>query len=142
MAYYDALIAKWPTVPGATEQEKLNNLNAEKVSTGVDKLAVLPVSEIVNAFDSAEFVTLASLDIQKLMLVLSGGTVDVSKNSNIRKIILAIFSGKNTTLANLQAVGVKNDTTFLFWWQATVAQGGGELKSPVTHNDLTAAGLV
>src|SRR5262245_9497243 len=116
MAYYDALIAKWPTVPGATEQDKLNNLTAETVQ-GADALAVLPVSEIINAFDSVEFMTLASLDIQKLMLILSGGTVDVSKNSNIRKIILAVFSGKTTTLANLQAVGTKHDTVVTYWWQ-------------------------
>lgn len=135
MAYYDALIAKWPTVPGATEQDKLDNLNAEVVD-GPDQLATLDPSTIINAFDSAEYMTLTAMNLQQLTLVLSGINVDVSKNSNIRKIILAVFNGKTQTLANLQAVGVKYDKSKIPWWQAN------GYTSTISHNDLVAAGLV
>src|SRR5262245_27033853 len=132
--YYDALITIWPTVPGATEQEKLDNLNAMTVP-GPDKTAMLPPTEIINAFDPTEFDTLTSTAIQKLLLVLTGPTVDASKNSNVRRIILNIFTGKTQTLANFQAVAQKWDTSTIPWWQAN-----GYL-SPITHNDLVAAGL-
>lgn len=134
--YYNALIAKWPTVPGATEEEKLVNLNAETVPGPDNDLVDVPPSEIINCFDSADFLTIPSGDIQKLLLVLSGATVNVSKGSNIRKIILGIFNGKTATITNFQAFQDKHDKTAIPWWQAN-GYGG-----PISHNDLVAAGIV
>lgn len=134
--YYNALIAKWPTVPGATEEEKLANLNAEMVPGPDNTLVALPPSEIINCFDSADFATIPSADIQKLLLILSGTEVDVSKGSNIRKIILNIFNGKTATITNFQAFQDKHDKTQIPWWQANGYHG------PISHNDLVAAGIV
>jgi len=139
MPYYDALISKWATLTGTTPQ-KLDQINALTVSTGVPQRAMLAPSDIINAIVSTDLAALTQLQTLQLTLLLQGGTVDASQGTTIRAAALALFAGKTQTLANLAALVAPFDNPKIPWWQATVAQGGGELRGPVALSDLDAAG--
>jgi uncharacterized protein (DUF697 family) len=140
MAYYDALVAKWSTLTPGTTAAKLAQLNAMTVTTSVPGKALLSPSAILNAIVFADLVALTQLQVSQLTLLLSGDTVDVSTGTSIRAGLVALFAGKTTTLANLAALVASIDAPVVPWWQATVAQGGGELRGPVALSDLLAAG--
>lgn len=138
MAYYSALQSKWATLTGTTAA-KLVAVNALTVTAA--QPAILQPSAIVDAIASADFLTLTALQLQQMSFLLSGSsTVDASPSTTIRAVFQSIFSGKTTTLANLSALVSPYDNATIPWWQATVAQGGGGLSSPVSANDLAAAG--
>lgn len=139
MAYYDALIAKWGTLSGTT-QSKLDQINALTVTLPATK-ALLTPSSILNACVFADLAGLTQLQVLQLTLLLSGSLVDASAGTPIRLGIQTLFSGKTTTLQNLAALVAPYDSPTALWWQATVAQGGGGLSSPVSQADLSAAGL-
>lgn len=136
---YDALIAKWATLNGTT-QAKLDAINALTVPTGVPTKITLAPSAILNAIVFADLAALTQLQVSQLTLLLQGEQVDVSVGSTIRTGIVALFAGKATTLAALGALVAKADIPTLPWWQASVAQNGGGLTSPVGMNDLIMAG--
>jgi len=138
MAYYDALIAKWATLTGTTAQ-KLSAINALTVM--VSAPAHLNVSDIINAITPTDFASLSSLQLQQMQFLLqSSGNVNASPSTTIRAVFQTIFAGKTTTLNNLAALVAPYDSATLPWWQASVAQGGGGLSSPVNGNDLVNAG--
>jgi hypothetical protein len=140
MAYYDALIAKWATLSGTTAS-KLQQINALTVTlSGAPEKALLTPSQILNAIVPADLASLTTAQVALLTLLLQGSTVDASQGSTIRAAALAIFTGKTTTLQNLAALVDGFDKPAIPWWQATVAQGGGELRGPVAPSDLKQAG--
>lgn len=138
MAYYDALIAKWGTLSGTT-QAKLTTINALTVN-GTAQPAIIPTYKIYNAIVPADFTSLTAANQQLIRDIFGMGTVDASPGTNVRTVVQNIFTGKATTLANLGALVAPFDTPQIPWWQATVAQGGGGLSSPVAPVDLAAAG--
>lgn len=139
MAYYDALIAKWGTLTGTTQQ-KLDAINAATVTLSTPKPAILSPSDVINAIVPADLASLTTAQVTLLGMVLSGSTVDASAGTTVRAAVAAIFSGKTTTLSQLSALVSKYDNPVVPWWQATVAQGGGGLVAPVQPSDLAAAG--
>jgi hypothetical protein len=139
MAYYTALIAKWATLTPGTTAAKLAQINAITVA-GPPGKAILAPSQILNSIVFADLAALTQLQVSQLTLLLAGSQVDASVGSSIRLGIQALFAGKTTTLANLSALVTPLDTTTIPWWQATIAQGGGALNSPVSLDDLVAAG--
>lgn len=140
MAYYDALVTKWGTLSGTTAS-KLSQINGLTVQTAAQGSAVVSPSQILNAIVFADLAALTQLQVSQLTLLLAGSSVDVSKGSSIRTGVQALFAGKTTTLANLGALVATADAPITIpWWQATVAQGGGGLNSPVSPDDLKAAG--
>ena len=138
MAYYDALIAKWNTLSGTT-QSKLTQINALTVAN--PQKAILTPSAIINACVAADIASLTASQVALFALLIAGSSVDASTGTTIRAGVQAIFAGKTTTLANLGALVAPFDNATIPWWQATVAQGGGGLSSPVGTGDLSAAGL-
>lgn len=140
MSYYDALVTKWGTLSGTTAA-KLSVINALTVQTAAQGSVVVIPSQIINAIVFADLAALTQLQVSQLTLLLAGGSVDASKGSSIRAGIQALFAGKTQTLNNLAALVAPSDAPVtLPWWQATVAQGGGGLSSPVNDADLKSAG--
>lgn len=141
MAYYDALIAKWATLTPGTTVDKLAQINALTVP-GPNAQLILPTYRIYNVMDAAELSALTAAAQQRVRDILSMGTVDASTGTNVRAALASIFAGAGgaTTRANLLALAASIENTTIPWWQATVAQGGGGLTSPVGPNDLAAAG--
>jgi len=137
-AYYSALATKWATLSGTTAS-KLSQINA--LTVAMPQKAMLSPSSIINAIVFADLAALTQLQVSQLTLLLAGSFIDASVNTSIRLGIQALFAGKDTTLANLGTLVAPFDNATISWWQATVAQGGGGLTSPVSIDDLSVAGL-
>lgn len=138
--YYDALIAKWPTVAGSTQQQKLDNLNAETVTLPKIPM-IIPTYQVYNVMDVAEFAGLSAANQQNMRDILAMGNVDLTQGQPARNRMIQLFGPTTNTRAAMAAMSVPYDAPKMPWWQATVAQGGGQLTSPVSKDDLTAAGL-
>lgn len=132
MAYYDAMITKWASLAGTTEQ-KLAALNAATVP-GPAQRAILEPSSILNAIVFADLAALTQLQVTQLTLLLQGSAVDASAGTSIRAGIQALFSGKAATLANLGALVAPYDNPVIPWWRANGYSG------PFSNADLAAAG--
>lgn len=140
MAYYDALITKWATLTPGTTAAKLAQINALAVATGVPAKAMLAPSAILNACVAADLASLTTAQVTLLTLLLQGSQVDASVGTTVRAGIVAVFTGKPTTISQLGSLVAPFDSPTLPWWQTPVAQSGGGLSGPVTQADLTAAG--
>jgi hypothetical protein len=140
MAYYDALAAKWAQAPAGTTDSKLTWINSQTVM-GVAMPMVVPTYQIYNLIVRSEFNALVAADQQSVRDIISMGTVDASPNTEIRKKILAMFPSGTATFTALANVAKGYDQPQVPWWGAPVAKGGGGLSSPVSQEDLTAAGL-
>jgi len=132
MAYYDALIAKWATLTGTT-QEKLDQINTLTVPAPAKK-ALLSPTDIINACVFADLAALTQLQVLQLSLLLSGSTVDASPGTPTRLGIQALFNGKSATLANLGALVAPYDNPTQLWYQSVGY-------SPICLGDVVAAGL-
>lgn len=137
MAYYDALKTKWATLAGTTAS-KLSQINALTVS-GPAVPMIIPTYRVYNLIDLAEFVALTAANQQLVRDILGMGTVDASPGTSVRARMVAVFPS-GTTRTALNALAATFDSPAIPWWQATVAQGGGALASPVSAADLVAAG--
>jgi hypothetical protein len=143
MAYYDALIAKWATAPAGTTDQKLTWINAEVITGQIPTSFYTTGDALLNCIDYAEFKALTPVDKQANVLrmcgiggQLLGGSAQVSHM--VAGMIVDYFGTSGKTITALTALA---KATVIPWWQATVAQGGGGLSSPVSHSDLDAAGL-
>lgn len=137
MAYYDALVAKWATLSGTTAA-KLAAINAMTVPGPVAP-SIVQSYKIYNAIVPSEFTALTAANQQLVRDILGMGVVDVSPGTSIRSRLLSIFPSGTATFTALASLAATFNTT-IPWWQATVAQGGGGLSSPVTQADLDAVG--
>jgi hypothetical protein len=140
VAYYDALIAKWATAPAGTTDSKLTWINAQTVNGTATKM-VVPTYDIYNLIVRSEFNALQTADQQSVRDIISMGTVDASANTEVRKKMLAMFPNGTATFTALANLAKTFDTPQVPWWGAPVAKGGGGLSSPVSQEDLNAAGL-
>ena len=140
MAYYDALIAKWPTLTSGTTAAKITQINAIKVNGDAVPM-IVPSYMVYNLIDSTEFNALSADLQQKVRDILFMGTIDVSNGTATRKRIVEIFPNGTITFTALANLAAKYDTPKILWPTATVAQGGGGLVGPVNMNDCNACGL-
>lgn len=131
MAYYDALIAKWATKSGTTEQ-KLAAVNADTVP-GPPTPLIVPTYKIYNAIVPSEFAALTAANQQLVRDILAMGSVDASAGTNVRNVLLSKFPSLTGTYANLVALAATYDTT-IPWWQSA------GYTSSINKNDLDAAG--
>lgn len=143
MPYYDALIAKWATLKGTTD-EKLTQINALAVP-GPDR--AVPIDEItalwwrqgvwpiikVSASTSAGAAAALAINSDTRMQ-----TIDMNIPI-VGQMLGEMVSKSVITQAQADDVIALKNTT-LPWWQGTVAQGGGELRASVALSDLAAAG--
>lgn len=140
MAYYDALVTKWGTLSPGTTDAKLAQINAITVAGPVPAV-IVPAYKIYNAIDPTEFVALTAGQQQRVRDILSMGTVDASSGTNVRAVLVSIFSNASgPTRIAFAAFLASIETVALPWWQATIAQGGGALREPVGRGDLINAG--
>lgn len=140
MAYYDALIAKWATLSGTTQQ-KLDAINALTV-TGSAEPMIIPTYSIYNLIDPTEWGSVSANNQQIVRDIIGMGTVDASPGTPVRTRLASIFPLATfpTTRAALNALAAKYDSPPIPWWQGTIAQGGGALNGPVVLSDLQRAG--
>lgn len=135
MAYYDALIAKWPTLTPGTTAAKLAQLNGT-LAAAVPQKAILAPSAILNAIVFADLAALTQLQVTQLTLLLQGSSVDASAGTSIRAGIQALFAGKTQTMSNLGALVAPYDTPpQVPWWQANGYPRAFDL------GDISTAGL-
>lgn len=151
-ANYTTLIAVWNTttlpagVTGAalvatdTDAQKLVKLNAWTVVGPAGKM-IVPSYIVIGAIVESEYAVLTAAQQNYLELLLSCVTIDVSAGTNTRAALTSIFGSSTTTRANFAAIAATFDTTTIPWWEATVAQGGAGLASPISEADVLAAGL-
>ncbi len=141
MAYYDALIAKWATLTPGTTQQKLDQINALTVTGSVPTSFFTTGAAVLNCINYAEFKALTVQQQTNLlsMLAIPGPLLGGSANTAfmVDGMIIDYFPLAGPTIAALTALAKGTVTP---WWQASVANGGGGLSSPVSTNDLLAAG--
>lgn len=135
MAYYDALIAKWPTVAGANTSAKLANLRAEMV-TGAAIPMIVPSYIIYNAIVPSEFSALTNANQALVRDIINQGTVDGSSGKTARTVMLNAFGAATATRANLTAIAAAYDSPQVSWLSAN------GYPDTLNENDLWAAGLI
>lgn len=143
MAYYTALQTAWNSVTqppagvsgtalssGMTTAQKLAAVNAWTVPN--PQPANIPVTSIIGAITSTDFLALTSLQLQQLQFLLqSAETVFAPPGGTIRSVFGTIFAGKTTTLANLTALVATYDSATQLW---TTANGYPTLALTDTAN--------
>ena len=144
MAYYDALIAKWATLTGSTAS-KLAQVNALTVAGPSQTVPVLTVMTYLRTNN-------LWLAIKAAQGTSPGAAAAVDYNSDPRvetidvtlPIVQAMLSDlQSHNLLSAQNVADINAMagTTIPWWQVSVANGGGGLNGPVSHNDIDPLGL-
>lgn len=142
MAYYDALVTKWATLSsGLTTAQKLTAINSATVTGSVPTSFYTSGDQLLNCISWPEFTVLGSSQQSNLLSLchtpgqILGGSGNLSHMAP--GMIVAYFPSSGATIASLVALAQAVVTP---WWQASVANGGGGLASPVNNNDLLQAG--
>jgi hypothetical protein len=155
MAHYDALIAAWnnptqppPGVTGSgllsadTTDQKIVKVNAWTVTGSVPTTLHVTVDQVANVINYTEFKALSAAQETNLLALLTipGQLLGGSGNTAIlfMGMLLDYFPAGSQTRAGLTALA-KGLTQM--WWQASVADNGAGLTSPVSIDDTKAAGL-
>lgn len=141
MAYYTALIAKWGTLSPGTTQQKLDQINAITVTGSVPTSFFTTGDQIANCIIWSEFNALTAAQKSDILQMCNLGSL-LGGSTNTTHLapgmIVAYFGAGSGTVVALSAMA---SAVVQPWWQATVAQGGGGLSSPVGLGDCQAAGL-
>lgn len=152
MAYYTALTTAWngatqpPTgvtgtglTGGMTTAQKLAAVNAWTVTGSVPTSFFTTGADLLNAIDWTEFNALTAANQTRLlaMLAVQGPLLGGSANTShmVPGMFLALFT--NLSGPTIVALTALAKAVVLPWWQAS---NGGGLSSPVSQQDLTAAG--
>lgn len=138
MAYYTALIAKWATLSPGTTAAKLVQINAIVVTGSVPTSFFITGDQVYNCVDSTEFLAKTAAQQTLIMQAVSvPGQLKGGAGSFLGGLFVSVFGVSGATITALTALAQAISQP---WWQATVAQGGGGLSSPVGLPDLAAAG--
>lgn len=124
---------------GMTTAQKIAAVNGWTVSA--PQRAILTPSQILNAILPADLESLTTAQVSLLTLVLQGSTVDGSAGTTVRTVVLAIFSGKTTTLASLAALVAPFDNAMQSWCAANGYPFIGNVGN-LSTSDAQNAGLV
>lgn len=158
MAYYDALIAKWATLPaGDTTEQKLAAINALTVAgpkqdvslaqvvryLGLNlKLAALQKYAAAAAqAGSPTEAQIAGAEFAAVLMCPNAPPFFAADSAALNSLLTAVAGDASSGL-------VTDDVTNLMalfapqvpWWQASTEQDGGGLGSQVAYTDLEAAG--
>ncbi len=152
MAYYTALITAWNagTVPsgvvgtaltGLPTAQKLINVNAWTVTGSIPTSFFTTGAQILNCINWAEFNALTAQQQSNVLALCKCDSI-LGGSGNVAFIgpgmIVAYFPVAGPTVAALSALASEQVQP---WWGVAVANGGAGLSSPVSNNDLAAAGL-
>ncbi len=155
MAHYTSLIAAWNSatqppsgvsgtaLTGLTTANKIIAVNGWTVTGTIPTNFYVTGAQIMNCINWTEFNALTVAQQQNLLLLCANAGQLLGGSDNtaflVDGMILAYFpnhSGPTVTsliqLANAQIQP---------WWSTSVDRGGGGLTSPVSIDDVTAAGL-
>ena len=142
MAYYDALISQvgHRARPDTTDS-KIIWINAQTVTGQIPASFYTTADQLLNCINYNEFKALAPTpDKQKNLLALCnvpgpllGGSANVALM--VAGMFVDYFPQGGPTMTSLTALA---KAQVMPWWQATVAQGGGGLSSPVSKDDCNA----
>ena len=134
---YDALIAKWPTVAGATTEAKLEALRAEMV-TGPAVPMVVSATKVFNLIVPAEFTALTQINRDEVYKLLAMGELDASQGTHVRSRFQSIFTqvAAPLTRAALASLAAQYDAPQVPWLTAN------GYPMTLNTNDLDAAGLI
>jgi hypothetical protein len=140
MAYYDALIAKWPSFAGTTAQ-KLALANAATTPAAA-KPMIVESYKIYNLIVPSEFTALSGANQTLVRDIINMGVVDASPGTSVRARIVAAFPNGTATFSALAALAATFDTPpAVNWCKAngypTKDDGSGNLNM----SDLANAGL-
>lgn len=135
MAYYDALIAEWPSLSGSTAQ-KLAALNALTVTGSIPSTIYVTGAQLLNCINWTEFAALTAAQQSNLLSLCAvpGPLLGGSANTGFILVgmILAYFT--NHSGPTLTALTALAQAAVQPWWQANGYPG------PFNVNDLVAAG--
>src|SRR5271167_4491352 len=152
MAYYTALISAWnissassgalPTgvtgtsLFGLSTTAKIAAVNAWTVSGSVPTVLYVTGAQLLNCMNWTEFAALTAAQQANLMALcnvqgqLLGGSSNTAQM--VDGMLLAYFTNHvGPTITSLTALAMAAVTP---WWQATVANNGGGLGSPINAN--------
>lgn len=134
MAYYDALIAFWPSAPPGTTQSKLDWVNAQVVSGGIPPTFTVTGSQLMNALDFAEFSTLTAQQQSNILQICNMPSVLGGANTFVGKLFGSYYASmlNGTTIAAFVALAKATVTP---WWKAN------NYPRPFDMGDIQAAGL-
>lgn len=144
MAYYDALIAEWPTViaalPAGTTQQMLDYLNALTVTGSPPTMFSVTAADLFSAFDAGEWMglvgatdaaTVIKVGILRDILRLPG-PIPVGAGTTASNFLFNFFALSPATLLGLAKLAVSQVQP---WWQANGYPRAFDL------GDIAAAGL-
>lgn len=150
MAYYDALIAKWATLPavttGADVTANLATLNAMTVPGTTQPVAIIDAVTYLReqnawlAIKAAAPTNPAAEAAVDLNDDIRATTVDFSL-PGVRAMIDALVTSGYLTTAQSAAL-IAMGATAVPWWEASIADTGAALSSPINVHDLIAAGVI
>lgn len=135
MAYYDALIAHWPSVVGANTAAKLAALNAETVTGSIPATFYITGDQLLNCLDFSEFNTRTTAQQANLMAVCSTpGQIKGGAASFVGGMFVSYYSNAlaGPTIAALTALAKAITQP---WWQAN------GYPRPFDLGDIAVAGL-
>lgn len=141
MAYYDALIAKWPTLTPGTTAQKLAQLNAMTVTGAVPTALFITGAQLLNCINYAEFKALTATQQANLLALcqVPGALLGGSSNTTfiVDGMVLDYFQVVGPTVAALTALakGVTQSWASANGYPDAQAGGGG-----ITLVDLANAG--
>lgn len=122
------------TTLAADDEANANNLNEVKEALTIDREAI-PISDIVKAIDTDEFIALSQPQRDYVFLVTQGGSVNPKTGSEVREGLLQLFGAQSETRASLTTLLTEpaNRVNQMFK-QGLLAVGGS-----VTPSDIAAA---
>ena len=133
MAYYDPLVAIWPTLTPGTTAQKLTQLNAMTVTGSIPTLTMTTGAAIFNCISWSEFKNLTSANqtIIMQMLAIPGNLQGGSASLFIAPFFGSVAATMPLTIAALTAMAKAIVTP---WWQAN------GYRAPINDSDLIVAG--
>lgn len=134
MAYYDLLIAHWPSVSGATTAIKLAALNAENVTGSIPATFPLTGDQIRGCLDFTEFNSLTAAKQDVILHLCSDVNLVGGSGSFVGKLFANYYSTMlaGPTIAALTALA---QAVVQPWWKANGYPRAFDL------GDISTAGL-
>lgn len=134
MAYYDALIAHWPSVTGANTAAKLANLNAEIVTGSIPATFPVTGAQMLNCLDFTEFNSLTAAKQDAILQICQQSTMTGGANTFVGKLFANYYA---TMLAGptIAAFTALAQAIAQPWWRANGYPRAFDL------GDIAAAGL-
>lgn len=134
MAYYDALIAHWPSVIGATTALKLAALNAENVTGSIPATFTVTGDQILGCLDFTEFNSLTAAKQDAILQLCSHATLLGGANTFVGKLFANYYSTM-LALPTITAFTALAQAIVQPWWKANNYPRAFDL------GDIAAAGL-